>query len=165
MPPSRSQLATAALVGLGATAVMDVGGDVWRRARGTRPLDPALVGRWVGHMARGRMTHRSIRDTPPIWEERVIGWVAHYAIGAACAVGLVAARPGWLERPTLTPALATGLATTAAPWLVMQPAFGMGVAASRTPRPGAARWASLRAHAVYGTGLWVAGRAARAVRG
>jgi hypothetical protein len=47
--------------------------------------------------------------------------------------------PGGAERPTLGPAMAmamaTGLGSTAAPWLVMQPAFGLGVAAAKTPDP------------------------------
>lgn len=42
----------------------------------------------------------------------------------------------------------------------MQPAFGMGVAASRTPNPTVARWRRLRTHAIYGFGLYLAAIAA-----
>lgn len=158
------QMAQAAVVGAGATVVMDVGAELLRRTRGTRSLDYALVGRWVGHMPRGKVAHRSIREAEPVPSEKLIGWTAHYVIGTGIAVILVAARPAWLERPTLVPALVAGVGTVAAPWFLMQPAFGMGVAGSRTPDPAAVRIGSLRAHTLYGLGLWVCGRAARAVR-
>ena len=45
----------------------------------------------------------------------------------------------------------------AAPFLIMQPGMGAGIAASRTPRPAAARMQSLVTHGVFGLGLYVAG--------
>ena len=50
-----------------------------------------------------------------------------------------------------------GIASLAAPFLVMQPAMGYGIAASRTPKPAAARLRSLTTHAVFGLGLYGAG--------
>jgi Protein of unknown function (DUF2938) len=38
----------------------------------------------------------------------------------------------------------------------MQPGMGAGIAASRTPRPGAARVQSLLTHAIFGLGLYAA---------
>lgn len=75
-------------------------------------------------------------------------------------MALGVARPGWLRQPTLLPALVTGVGTLGAPWFLMQPAFGMGVAASKAPDPTVARLRSLRAHAIYGLGLWASGRVA-----
>lgn len=161
--PLRS-LARAALVGVGATVIMDAAGEVLRRATGVEPLDYRLVGRWLGHMRRGGFRHESIRSAEPVHGERAVGWLAHYSIGTGFAVALEVARPGWSARPTLGAALVTGLVTTAAPWLVMQPAFGMGVAASRTPQPGLARWRSLRTHVIYGAGLYVTARVSGRVR-
>jgi hypothetical protein len=47
------------------------------------------------------------------------------------------------------------------PFFVMQPAMGLGFAASRARRPGAARVQSLLTHLVFGGGLyagaWAAG--------
>ena len=40
----------------------------------------------------------------------------------------------------------------------MQPGMGAGIAASRTPRPAAARLHSLVTHAIFGIGLYAAGR-------
>ena len=41
------------------------------------------------------------------------------------------------------------------PWLVMQPSFGLGIAASKTPKPGQARLKSLMTHTVFALGLYV----------
>jgi hypothetical protein len=62
---------------------------------------------------------------------------------------------GWLARPTLAPALLYGLATVVFPFFVMQPSFGLGMAASRSPDPTQARLKSLATHAVFGFGLYV----------
>lgn len=66
----------------------------------------------------------------------------------------------WIRQPTLAPALLVGVTTVAAPLLLMQPGMGFGIAASRTPRPGAVRLQSLITHAVFGLGLYLAGWAA-----
>ena len=59
--------------------------------------------------------------------------------------------------PDLGPALLVGIGSVAAPFLVMQPGMGAGIAASRTPRPAAARLQSLVTHAIFGLGLYAAG--------
>ncbi|MHA7166248.1 DUF2938 family protein, partial [Burkholderia pseudomallei] len=41
-------------IGVGATAVMDAWALVRMRCFGVPPLDYALVGRWLGHLARAR---------------------------------------------------------------------------------------------------------------
>ena len=44
-----------------------------------------------------------------------------------------------------------------APFLLMQPCMGAGIAASRTPHPASARVHSLINHAVFGLGLYLFG--------
>jgi hypothetical protein len=85
-----------------------------------------------------------------------VGWIAHYVIGAVYALVLVALVSGnWLARPTLLPALLFGVGSVLAPFLVMQPSFGLGIAASRTPNPTQARLRSFIAHTAFGVGLYV----------
>ena len=153
-------VARAAVVGVAATAVMDLGGEIVRRTTGVAPLDYRLLGRWIGHLRRGRVAHEDIGAAEPIAGEKALGWAAHYSTGTTFAAALLLARPAWAARPTAGPALAAGIATTAAPWLLMQPAFGLGVAASRTPDPPLVRWRTLRTHAMYGVGLYAGGRLA-----
>lgn len=145
-------------VGMGATVVM----DLWSIARSAllemAPPNYALVGRWIGHMKTGRFRHDSIVASPPIRHERLIGWVIHYLIGISFA-GILLSIWGlrWIQEPTLMPALMVGIATVAAPFLIMQPGMGAGFAASRTPHPASARLHSIINHAVFGVGLYVAG--------
>ena len=145
-------------IGIGATVVTDLWAFLRKRLFGVPPPDFGLVGRWLAHMIRGRFRHESIAAAPRMAGERAIGWIAHYLIGisfAAILVGISGIE--WLEQPSLGPALVVGIGTVAAPYFVMQPGMGAGVAASRTPHPAAARLHSLVTHAIFGFGLYAAG--------
>jgi hypothetical protein len=41
------------------------------------------------------------------------------------------------------------------PFFTMQPSFGLGIAASKTPHPNQARLKSLMTHTVFGVGLYL----------
>ena len=149
---------SALFIGAGATLTTDLWAIARGRLFGVPAPDWGLVGRWLGHMARGRFRHERIATAEPVRGERVIGWTAHYLIGIAFAAALLAiCGLAWTRQPTLAPALALGIATVAAPFLLMQPGMGAGIAASRTPRPNSARLQSLVTHAVFGLGLYAAG--------
>ena len=149
----------AGVVGIGATAVMDLWLLALRRS-GLPTMDFALLGRWVGHLFHGRLAHEAIRRARPIAGEVGLGWLTHYAVGIAFAALLVVLRgPSWLDDPTCLPAVAWGLATAAAPLFVLQPAMGAGFASSRTPAPLANSLRSLANHAVFGLGLYLSAAA------
>lgn len=152
------QMLFAVLIGVGATMIMDAWGVARHRLFDIVPANYGMVGRWIGYMPRGRFRHDSIAAAKPIPGERVIGWVAHYLIGVAFAALLIAIwGPAWIQRPTLGPALTVGIGTVAAPFFLMQPGMGAGIAASRTPNPTSARLQSLIVHTVFGFGLYVSG--------
>lgn len=149
-------LTGAVLVGLGATLLIDLWALLLRRGFGIPSLDYCLLGRWLLHMPGGTFVHRSIAAAPPKPHECTAGWIAHYSIGVAFAlVFVLLVSDAWLERPTPMPALAFGVVTVLVPFLVMQPAFGLGIAASKTARPGQARLKSLMTHAIFGVGLYL----------
>ena len=149
-------LLAATLVGLGATLLIDLWAWLLRRTLDVPSLNYCLLGRWLLHMPRGTMVHSSIAAARPKPHECTVGWVAHYLIGTVLALSFVLLVTGsWLERPRLLPALAFGVATTLIPYLVMQPSFGLGIAASKTPHPNRARLKSLMTHTVYGIGLYL----------
>ena len=151
---SLQDFAPIALIGIGATAVMD-GWLALLRRFGVRTSSFALVGRWVGHLARGRFAHADITRARPVAGERVWGWLVHYATGITFAALLVAlAGASWTAEPSLLPALAVGVGTVLAPLCVMQPAMGAGFLASRTPAPWRNRLRSVANHAVFGLGLY-----------
>lgn len=144
-------------VGVGATLFMDVWALLLKRAFGVPSANYCLVGRWFCHMPEGTFTHASIANASQKRFECGVGWIAHYVIGVVYALlflALVSDR--WLERPTVFPALFFGVVTVIVPFLVMQPAFGLGIVASRTPNPPQARMRSFMAHAVFGVGLYIA---------
>ncbi len=150
-------------IGAGATAVMDLWAIARERLSGIARPDYGLVGRWLAHMPHGRFRHASIKQARPMRGERAAGWVAHYVVGIAFAALLLAlCGAQWLARPTPAAALLVGIGTVAAPFLVMQPAMGGGIAASRAPRPAAARLQSLVTHGVFGVGLYASGWVVRA---
>ena len=152
-------LVCALLIGAGATVVTDIWAIARRRLFGIPLPDYGLVGRWLAYLAHGRFRHDRIAATPPVPRERLIGWSAHYLIGVAFAAMLLAIWGlDWARHPTLGPALIVGIGTVAAPFLIMQPGMGAGIAASRTPHPAAARVQSLVTHAIFGLGLYATGQ-------
>ncbi|SPA47565.1 DUF2938 domain-containing protein [Cupriavidus taiwanensis] len=159
-----AMLLHAAVIGTGATLVMDAWAILRKRLLGVPALNYGLVGRWLAWLPRGRVHHQPIAATPPVRGEQAIGWIAHYLTGIAFA-GILLALWGldWARQPTLAPALIVGIASVAAPFLLLQPAMGAGIAASRTPRPNVARVHSLVTHVVFGVGMYVAGWVARLI--
>ena len=107
-------------------------------------------------MPGGTFRHANITAAPPKPLECTVGWIAHYTIGVVFAAGFVVLTSGdWLAQPTLLPALLYGIGTAVFPFFIMQPSLGLGIAASRTPKPAQARLKSLVTHTVFGVGLYV----------
>lgn len=151
-------------IGIGATAVMDLWGFIRKPLLGVAPPNYALVGRWIGHMRHGQFRHDAIAKSAPVHGEHMLGWAVHYLTGIAFAAALIGiCGLEWVRQPTLGPALAVGIGTVAAPFLLMQPGMGAGIAASRTPRPSSARLQSITTHAVFGLGLYAAGQVVRLI--
>lgn len=145
------------LIGVGATLFMDMWAALQQRLLGVAPLNYALVGRWIGHLWRGRLAHENIAAAPAIGGESVLGWFAHYAIGIAFAAVLLAVwGVEWVHNPTPGPAILVGVTTIAAPFFILQPGMGAGIAARKTPQPNISRLRSLVAHISFGIGLYVA---------
>jgi hypothetical protein len=152
-------------IGAGATLVMDLWAALLRQF-GVPSLNLAFLGRWIGHLGRGRWMHVSIAAATPIRGERWIGWCAHYSIGVAFAALLLSIYGlEWAQSPSLFPAMFIGIVTVIAPLLILQPAMGAGIASLKTPRPVFNSFKSLTTHIVFGVGMYVAALAAAWVPG
>lgn len=144
------------LVGVGATLVMDVWALFLRRAFNIPSLNFCLVGRWLRHMSAGTFKHVNIAAAAKQPAECTLGWLVHYFTGITSALILVIATSGeWLEHPSLLPALLVGICAVLLPFFVMQPSFGLGIAAAKTSNPTQARLKTLITHTVFGVGLYV----------
>jgi hypothetical protein len=148
------------LVGLGATFVMDLWTMILNRAFAVPLPNYCFVGRWLRHMIKGTFTHSSIAAATQQPAECPIGWIAHYTVGILFALAFVAvATPQWLKSPSFLPALIFGVVTVAVPYFIMQPVFGLGLAAAKAPNPTQARLRSLMNHVVFGIGLYLSAMA------
>lgn len=157
-----SALGTAIAIGLGATLALDLWNLFLRGVFRIASLDYCLLGRWIGHLPSGTFRHAGIAAAAPRPHECLAGWTAHYTIGAGFAIVFVLlVSPDWLARPTLLPALLYGIATVVFPMFIMQPAFGLGIAASRTRNLLQARLKSLGTHTAFGLGLYVSAQGIR----
>ncbi|MCP1339604.1 DUF2938 domain-containing protein [Idiomarina sp. M1R2S28] len=145
-------------IGFGATAVMDLWSIARKSLFGIPLPNYGMVGRWIAHMPHGQFRHNSIAKSCQVTGEHIIGWTAHYLIGTIFAALLIIIwGESWVHNPTITPALLVGIATVLAPFLIMQPGMGAGIAASKTHNPASARLHSLITHTVFGFGLYVSG--------
>lgn len=151
-----SSFLSTVIVGVGATLFMDLETLFLKPVFGSASSSYCLVGRWLCHMPKGTFTHPNIAAASHKRFECAVGWIAHYALGILYALALMAiVSTAWLARPTILPAILFGTVSLAVPFLVMQPAFGLGVAASKGPAPMQARLKALMGHTAFGFGLYV----------
>jgi hypothetical protein len=144
----------AGLIGIGAPIVLDLWAALLRQF-GVASTNWGMVGRWVGHLPSGRFAHDNIADASPVRGERAIGWIVHYVVGIAYASALLAILGlAWARNPTPVPALIFGLITMIAPFFIMQPGMGAGIAASKAPKPNVTRLKVVMAHTVFGLAMY-----------
>lgn len=143
------------MTGICATLVMDLWSLFQKYILKMPPLNYALVGRWVLQIPQGKFRHHTILSSPQKRGEILTGWVFHYLTGILFAfIPFLLTGRLWLHEPSLFIGVLTGLLTLMAPFLILQPAFGFGIAASRTPHPWLARLLSLLTHLAFGIGLY-----------
>jgi Protein of unknown function (DUF2938) len=153
--PVAEDFARVALIGVGATVVMDIWLQLLKWLN-VPTLNFAFIGRWVAHAIRGRCTHVAIAKSAPMKGELAIGWLVHYAVGIAFAFVLAALYGlAWAKSPSLMPALVVGVGSVIVPLFVMQPAMGAGFASSKTATPLKNCLRSVANHTIFGLGLYV----------
>jgi len=148
-------LAFSIFIGIGATLAFDLSSQFLKQAFKIAPSNICLVGRWVMYMTDGIFKHANIGHAPRKRGECLVGWITHYMIGIMLAITfIIFIGNNWFQNPTLFPALAFGVVTVLAPFAIMQPVFGLGFAASKSPNPWQARFRSMMNHTAFGAGLY-----------
>lgn len=144
------------IIGIGATLAVDAWHFLLHIAIKLPLPNYSLLGRWILYMPKGKFKHATISDSKHIPGEHITGWIVHYIVGIGLAALFTYIVPtNWLEQPTLAPALLYGFCTVILPLFIMQPAYGLGIAASKTSHPLQAITKSLATHIVFGFGLYL----------
>lgn len=143
------------VIGIGSTFIV----DIWIWVLGLlkiKSLDYRFVGRWIGNFPKGKFYHNNIMNAERVNGELFIGWTAHYLIGISFSfLPFMFYGKEWLENPGLITAVLFGIITLAAPFFIMQPALGFGIASSNLPEPKLRIFKSFLTHLIYGLGLYV----------
>lgn len=144
-----------ALIGIGATALIDIWAILLAALFGLPRPNWGMVGRWVWHLRDGKVFHDDIGKAQPYAHELALGWAFHYLVGLVYGVILVLATgAAWLTAPTFLPAFILGIVTVSAGWFLLAPGMGAGWAASKTPNPTKTRALNLISHTVFAVGLF-----------
>jgi len=151
-------LISTVLIGLGATLTFDLWAIFVKHAFKITPSNICLVGRWLRYMPEGTFKHSNIVSAPQKSAECMVGSIAHYIIGVMFAIPFVAlVGNSWLQRPTLISAIGFGGVTVLAPFFLMQPALGLGLAASKVSNPMQSILRRLMNHTMFVIGLYLFG--------
>ena len=143
------------LIGIGATALMDVWAILLNKGFSIPLPNWGLVGRWFCHLPSGKVFHDDITRAEPYSNELTVGWIAHYLVGILYAGVLVwCGGAAWLAAPTFLPAWIVGIVTIGAGWFLLQPGMGAGWAASKKPNANQIRMLNFLTHTVFAAGLY-----------
>ena len=147
---------TGVVAGVLGTLVMDFLNLLCARTGMISKIEVGTIGRMAVGWAHGRFRYGNPSEMQEVANEKLYGYVTHYAIGVSLAVPFVF---GWdlLVGGPVSPlwALAYGLATTVASLFFVYPSMGLGVAGRRSPEGMRAPLSSLANHLFYGVGLAV----------
>jgi hypothetical protein len=150
------RLSIAVLTGLFATFVMDGLNHLLAATGVIDPIHHAIIGRILAAWLQGDFAFASPGHVPQLAHAELVGYVFHYAIGAALTAFylLVLARD---QRPRLLGAVVFGVVTSAFSLLLLFPSAGIGLLGLDAPtlRP---LTTSLVNHACFGLGTYLGQR-------
>lgn len=143
-------------IGVGATIILDLWAILLNHLFGIPITNWAMVGRWIGHIPSGNLVHRNLEKVSAIPFELSLGWLAHYIIGISYIVIVVIFEGiGWLSQPTIFPPLFISWFLLIAPFFIMMPCMGAGLAGAKTPNPIKTRLVSIMGHTVFGLSIFI----------
>lgn len=143
------------IIGILATFLMDIFAYLREKISKVKPLNYAFVARWILGWFDGQYWHKNIAQSPSKSGEIIIGWFFHYLIGIIWVSLFLFLNTLGLYSIHLFSSIAYGLITVFVPFLIMQPAFGFGYFAQRTPHPKQAMKNSLISHSVFGIAIYL----------
>jgi hypothetical protein len=136
------------------TLVMDTLNYLFARTGLVLKIDVRMIGRMTVGWMRGRLRYDRPSQIEPHAYERLLGYLAHYAIGLILAAIFVL---GWDQfmggPPSPAWAIVYGFATTVISEFVVYPSMGLGICGRRSPDGIKAFLSPLANHLFYGLGM------------
>ena len=149
-------IVTGVVAGVLGTLAMDLLNSLFARTGLITKIEVEMIGRMAVGWTRGRFLYGHPSEMQQIANEKLYGYVTHYAIGVGLAVPYVL---GWdiLVGGPASPvwAIAYGVATTVASVFLVLPSMGLGVLGWRSPEGIKAPLSSLANHLFFGIGIGV----------
>ena len=147
---------TGLVAGVVGTLAMDLLNNIVARTGVFLKIDVATIGRMAVGWTQGHFCYRHPDEMKPVPNERIYGYLAHFAIGVGLAVPFVLGWSLWVGGPA-SPVWAVlyGVATSAASFFLVYPSMGLGVFGRRSPDRVRAFITPLANHLFYGVGLAV----------
>jgi hypothetical protein len=150
-------IAKGVVAGVLGTLLMDSLNHLLARTGMISKIEVGMIGRMAVGWTHGRFCYQNPSEIEQVANEKLFGYVMHYAIGVVLAVTYVVGWGLFVGGPA-SPlwALAYGVATTVASWFFVYPSMGLGVFGRRSPDGLRSPLSSLVNHLFYGVGLAVA---------
>lgn len=144
------------VVGVIATATLDIWQQIYRMLTGMPITNWAMIGRWAAYIPNGQFVQQNIGETPAVPNEKALGWIVHYAVGIGYAVVYLFLM--WFifqSPPDFISAMIFGAISVSVTWFMMEPILGAGMMASKTPKPPAVMTQDFTSHLSFGFGLFL----------
>ena len=144
------------ILGIGATIILDLWILIGQLLLNIPAPNWSMVGRWVGHMRQGQFIQQNLNTAPAIKMETALGWLVHYLTGIIYGYLLLLIwGHNWFQQPTILAPLTLLWVSLIAPFFIMMPGMGQGIAASKSSKPNFERLKSVVGHSVFGLGMYL----------
>jgi hypothetical protein len=145
------------VTGVLGTFVMDIFNHLFARAGILLRIDVEMIGRMSAGWAHGRFRYSHPGEMQQVANEKLYGYITHYAIGVGLAIPFILGWTIFIGGP-VSPfwVLIYGVATTVASVLFVYPSMGFGAFGWRSPEGIKAPLSSLANHFFFGLGMAIA---------
>jgi DUF2938 family protein len=147
-------LMTGVVAGISGTLAMDSLNLLFSRTGMLSKIDIGMIGRMAAGWTHGRFCYGHPSEMKQVRNEKLYGYIAHYAIGISLAIPYVL---GWVLfiGGSTSPiwAIPYGILSTIASWFFVYPSMGFGLFGRRSPEGLKAALSSLSNHLFFGVGM------------
>lgn len=141
--------------GILSTLIMDCNSLLMKHIFKIKILNYAWLGRWLLSIQDGKLVHQNITHSSIKKHEKALGWFLHYLIGILLVFIFLYSCKQYNFDLNFKNSLIFSILTTLIPFLIMQPLFGFGFFASKTPNQMISLRNSIISHLSFGVGIYI----------